>query len=196
LLWFFCAVGLLQGAGGTGQLFCRSAPPPTSEAAIWVTENPRGSSPDQPNLEVLSENVVRSFHSLAKLVLAFLGCGGSCRGLVVLGSCSVGVQHPPMAGASSWAIANPRGFSPGHSNSERLSENVGRFFHSPAMLALAFLGCRPFPGGRMYLVLLCGCVAPPKGKQARAVTAPAVVGFQQLLRPALPDQAAPVPAHA
>lgn len=36
-------------------------------------------------------------------------------------------------------------------------------------------------------MLLCGSVAPPKGKQACAGTAPAVVGFRQLLRPALPD---------
>ena len=33
-------------------------------------------------------------HSLAKLALAFLGMGSSCRGLAVLGSCSTGVQHP------------------------------------------------------------------------------------------------------
>ena len=37
------------------------------------------------------------------------------------------------------------------------------------------------------MVLLCGSVAPPKGKQACAGTAPAVVGFRQLLRPALLD---------
>ena len=37
------------------------------------------------------------------------------------------------------------------------------------------------------MVLLCGSVAPPKGKQACAGRAPAVVGFRQLLRPALLD---------
>ena len=53
-------------------------------AAIWVTENPRGSSPGQPYSEGLSENVGRSFHSLAELVAAFLGCRGSCLELAVL----------------------------------------------------------------------------------------------------------------
>ena len=37
------------------------------------------------------------------------------------------------------------------------------------------------------MVLLHGVVAPPKGKHARAGTAPVVVGFRKLLRPALPD---------
>ena len=44
--------------------------PPRAGAAICVTENPRGSSLGQPDLEGLPENVGRSFHSLAKLVLA------------------------------------------------------------------------------------------------------------------------------
>ena len=37
------------------------------------------------------------------------------------------------------------------------------------------------------MVLLCGGAVPPKGKQACAGRAPAVVGFRQLLRPALLD---------
>ena len=45
------------------------------------------------------------------------------------------------------------------------------------------------------MVLLCGAVAPPKGKQARAGTAPAVVGFQQLFRPALWDGRQPQVRH-
>ena len=64
-------------------------------AAIWVTENLRGSSLGQPNSEGQPENVGGSFHSLAELVAAFLGCRGSSRGLVVLGSWFVGVQCPP-----------------------------------------------------------------------------------------------------
>ena len=63
--------------------------------AIWVTENPRCSPPGQPNSEGLSENVGRSFHSLAKLVVAFLGCRWSCRELAVLCSCSINVWLPP-----------------------------------------------------------------------------------------------------
>ena len=53
-------------------------------AAIWVTENLRGSSLGQPNSEGRPENVGRSFHSLAKLVVAFLGCRASCLELAVL----------------------------------------------------------------------------------------------------------------
>ena len=41
------------------------------------------------------------------------------------------------------------------------------------------------------MVLLHRGVAPPKGKQARAGTAPVVVGFWQLLRPALLDRRKP-----
>ena len=88
-------MGFLQGVGGVGQLFLRSATPPGAGAAIWVTENPRGSSLGQPNSEGWPENVGGSFHSLAKLVAAFLGCRGSSRGLVVLSSYSAGVGHPP-----------------------------------------------------------------------------------------------------
>ena len=65
--------------------------PPQAGGAIWVTENPSGSSPGQPKSEGLSENVGRSFHSRAKLVVAFLGYEGSCSDLAVLPSCSMGV---------------------------------------------------------------------------------------------------------
>ena len=68
--------------------------PHGAEAAIWVTENLRGSSLGQPNSEGRPENVGRSFHSPAKLVVAFLGCRGPSRGLVVLSSYSAGVGHP------------------------------------------------------------------------------------------------------
>ena len=40
-------------------------------------------------------------------------------------------------------------------------------------------------------MLLLRDVAPPKVKQASVGTAPAVVGFRQLLRPALPDSRQP-----
>ena len=53
-------------------------------AAIWVTENLRGSSLGQPNSEGQPESVGGSFHSLAKLVAAFLGCRESCLELAVL----------------------------------------------------------------------------------------------------------------
>ena len=68
----------------------------------------------------------------------FLGFRGSCRGLEVLGSFSVRVQHPSRDGAASWAAVNPRGSSLEHPVSEGLSENVGRSFHGPAKVVLAF----------------------------------------------------------
>ena len=83
-------------------------------AAIWVTENLRGSSLGQPNSEGQPENVGGSFHSLAELVAAFLGCRGSSRGPVVLSSYSTGVGHPLGAWACSRATGNPRGSSPEH----------------------------------------------------------------------------------
>ena len=63
-------------------------------AAIWVTKSLRGSSLGQPNSEGQPENVGGSFHSLAELVAAFLGCRGSSRGLVVLSRYSVEWEPP------------------------------------------------------------------------------------------------------
>ena len=91
-------------------------------AALWVTENLRGSSLGQPNSEGRPENVGGSFHSLAKLVAAFLGCRGSSRGLVVLSSYSVGVGQPLRPWVASRAAENPRDSSPGQPDSERPSE--------------------------------------------------------------------------
>ena len=67
--------------------------------------------------------------------------------------------------------------------------------HSQAELVLAFLDCGPFPGGWRCWVLLCGGVAPPEGRQARAGKAPAVVGFLQMVRPALRDGRQPQVWH-
>ena len=92
-------------------------------AAIWVTENLRGSSLGQPNSEGQPENVGGSFHSLAKLVAAFLGCRGSCLELAVLCSWSTRSQHPLGAWAGSRAVGDPRGSSPGQPDSEKPSEN-------------------------------------------------------------------------
>ena len=97
------------------------------------------------------------------------------------------LEHPLGAWAGSRAVGNRRGSSPGHPDSEKPVRELGRSIHSLAKLVLAFLGCRPFLGGWCCLVLLCGSVAPPKGKQACAGTAPVVVVFRQLLRPALLD---------
>ena len=97
--------------------------PLSAGAAIWVTDNLRGSPLGQPNSEGRPENVGKSFHSLAKLVAAFLGCRGSSRGLVVLSSYSVGVGHPLGTWAGSRPVGNPRGSSPGQPDSEKPSEN-------------------------------------------------------------------------
>ena len=115
--------GSRRGLAELGSCSAGVQHPPWAGAAIWVTETPGGTSPGQPDSEGLSENIGRSFHGPAKLLLAFLGCRGSCRGLAVLGSCSTGVQQPLRAGGASWAAANPRGSSPGHPDSEGLSEN-------------------------------------------------------------------------
>ncbi len=77
---------------------------------------------------------------------------GSCRGLVVLGSCSSGVQHPLRAGVVIWVTENLRGSSLGQPNSEGRPENVGGSFHSLAKLVAAFLGCR---GSCLELAVLC-----------------------------------------
>ena len=106
------------------------------------------------------------------------------------------------------SAALPGGWSssPGHCKPKRLFpraaqlgrtvRELDRSFHGLAKLVLVFLGCRPFPAGWRCLVLLCGGVAPPKGKQARAGTAPAVVGFQQLLRPASQMAGSPRPRES
>ena len=88
------------------------------------------------------------------------GLWGSCRELVVLDSCSAGVQHAPRAVEASWATVNSRGSSPGQLASEGLSKNVRRSFHGLAKLVLAFLNCRPFTGGWQCLVLLCEGIVP------------------------------------
>ena len=117
-------------------------------AAIWVTENLRGSSLGQPNSEGWPENVGESFHSLAKLVAAFLGCSGSCRELSVLRSCSARVQPPRglvlLAGPLKTQEALPQG-SP--TQKDRL-----RSFPSSTKLVAAFLGCR---GSCLELAVLC-----------------------------------------
>ena len=116
-LWGSCRGLVVLGSCSSGVQHALRA-----VAAIWVTENLRGSSLGQPNSEGRPENVGGSFHSLAKLVAAFLGCRGSSRGLVVLSSYSVGVGHPLRALEASRAAENPRGSSPGQPNSERLSK--------------------------------------------------------------------------
>ena len=120
-------------------------------AAIWVTENLRGSSLGQPYSEGQPENVGGSFHSPAKLVAAFLGCRGSSRGLVVLSSYSSGVGHPLEAWAGTRATGNPRGSSPGQPNSERPSE----IFSQVGQACCSFSGLQgvlPGAGSPMQLV--------------------------------------------
>ena len=117
-LWGSC-----RGLVVLGTCFSGLPHTPRSGAAIWVTENARGSSLGQPNSEGLSENVGRSFYGPARLVVAFLGCRGSYRELAVLCSCSARVLLPLRAEEASWAAENPIGSSPGQSDSERLSEN-------------------------------------------------------------------------
>ena len=121
-------------------------------AAIWVTENLRGSSLRQPNSGGQPENVGRSFHSLAKLVAAFLGCRGSSRGLVVLSSYSVGVGYPLGAWAGSRATGNTRGSSPGQPESERPSEIFSRLGQACCSFS-GLQGVLPGAGSPMQLIL-------------------------------------------
>ena len=105
----------------------------------------------------------------------------------MVGSSSMGVEQPLRDGAASWATENPRDSSQGQHSSEGLPENVGQSCHSLVELVLAFLDCRPFPGGWQCLVLFHGGVAPPGGKQAISGKAPVVVGFLEFLRTAIWD---------
>ena len=117
-LWGSC-----RGLAVLGSCFLGVHHPLGAGAAIWVTENLRGSSLGQPNSEGQPENVGGSFHSLAELVAAFLGCRDASRGLVVLSSYFTGVGHPLGAWAGIRAIGNLRGSSLGQPNSEKPSEN-------------------------------------------------------------------------
>ena len=78
--------------------------------------------------------MVADFTQPSRACSGVFGLWGSCWGLVVLGSCSSGVQHPPRAVEAIWVTENTRGCSLGQPNSEGWSENVGRSFHIPAKL--------------------------------------------------------------
>ena len=67
--------------------------------------------------------MVADFTRSCRACSGVFGLWGSSRGLVVLGSCFAGVQRPPRFGAAIWVTENPRGSSPGQSDSEGLSEN-------------------------------------------------------------------------
>ena len=144
-------MGFLQGVGSVGQLLFRGAAPPVAGAAIWVTENLRGSSLGQPNSEGQPENVGGSFHSLAELIAAFLGCRGSSRGLVVLSSYSMAVGHPLRSWVDSRAAENPRGSSPGQPDSERPSEIFSRLGQACCSFS-GLQGVLPGAGSPMQLI--------------------------------------------
>ena len=153
-------MGFLQGVGGVGQLSSGVHHPLGAGAAIWVTENLRGSSLGQPNSEGRPESVGGSFHSLAELVAAFLSCRESCRELEVLCSCSARVQRPLWAFTASCATANPRGSSPGQPDSERPSE----IFSRPGQACCSFSGLQGvLPGAGSPVQLIHESAAPPEG---------------------------------
>ena len=76
---------------------------------------------------------------------------GSCTGLVVLGICYSGVQHPPWAGEAIWFTENPNGSSPGHPDSERPSEIFSRFRQACCSFS-GLQGVLPGAGSPMQLV--------------------------------------------
>ena len=124
---------------------------------------------------------------------SFSGLGDSSRGLVVLGGYSTGVQHP----LQGWELlggllGNQRALPQGPPcNGSRTTPQWKQILHSQAELALLFLGCRTFSGSWQSWALLRRGVAPPGGRQARAGKAAEVVGFQQVVRPALQDGSQP-----
>ena len=145
-LWGSC-----RGLAVLGSCFLGVHHPLGAGAAIWGTENLRGSSLGQPNSEGQPENVGGSFHSLAELVAAFLGCRGSCLELAVLCSWSTRSQHPLGAWAGSRAIGDPRGSSPGQPDSERPSEIFSRFGQACCSFS-GLQGVLPGAGSPMQLV--------------------------------------------
>lgn len=88
---------------------------------------------------------------------------GSCRGLVVLGSCSSGVQNPLGAGEAIWVTENLRRSSLGQPNSEGRPESVGGSFHSLAELVADFLVCRGSSRGLVVLSSYSVGVGHPLG---------------------------------
>ena len=145
-LWGSCRELVVLGSCSSGVQHTLGA-----GAAIWVTENLRGSSLGQPNSEGRPENVDGSFHSLAELVAAFLGCRGSSRGLVVLSSYSTGVGHPLGAWAGGRATGNPRGSSPGQADSEKPSEIFSRLGQACCSFS-RLQGVLPGAGSPMQLI--------------------------------------------
>ena len=126
------------------------------------------------------------FTQLGRACSGVTGLWGSSRGLAVLVRCSTGVQHP-----QGWELpAGPlrtQGALPQGSRDWQDHTTMEADLHGQAELVLACLGCGPFIRGWRCWVVLCGGVAPPERRQARAGKAPAVVGFLQMVRPALQD---------
>ena len=145
-LWGSCRVLAVLGSCSSGVQH-----PLGAGAAIWVTENLRGSSLGQPNSEGQPENVGGSFHSLAELVAAFLGCRGSCLELAVLCSWSTRSQHPLGSWVGSRALGDSRGSSPGQPDSERPSEIFSRFGQACCSFS-GLQGVLPGAGSPMQLV--------------------------------------------
>jgi len=145
-LWGSC-----RGLAVLGSCFLGVHHPLGAGAAIWGTENLRGSSLGQPNSEGQPENVGGSFHSLAELVAAFLGCRGSCLELAVLCSWSTRSQHPLGSWAGSRALGGSRGSSPGQPDSERPSEIFSRFGQACCSFS-GLQGVLPGAGSPMQLV--------------------------------------------
>ena len=109
-----------------------------------------------------------------KLALVFLGCGGSCSGLVVLDTCSTGVQHPPRVGAASRASENLRSSSPGQPELAGPPRNGSRFCTAGQSLLYRFCDVGLFQGAHSAVCCSEGGVAPSEGRQASAGKAPTV----------------------
>ena len=111
------------------------------------------------------------FTWLGRACSGVTGLWGSSRGLAVLVSCSMGVQHPPRVGAASWAAENPRDSSPGQQRLAGSHSNEGRFAQ-PGRASTIFSGLRVFSWGLVVLgVALQGC-SPSRGQAGQGRESP------------------------
>jgi len=155
----------LQEVGSVGQLFLRSSAPPGGWSSYLGHCKPRRLFPRATHSEGRPENVGRSFHSLAKLVVAFPGCRGSCRELAVLCSCSARVWLPPRAGAASWASSpgQPDSERPWGSPTQKDHLRIRQIFSRPSQACCSFSGLQGvLPGAGSPMQLICKSSVPPE----------------------------------
>ena len=153
----------MQGAGRSGQLFCGVQHPLRDGADSWAAANPRGSSPEQPDLEGLSENVGRSFHGVAKLVLAFSGL----QGLLQWAGGAVRLFHwnaDPRELERLAGLLQTQEALPQSSPTQKDCPKIKQIFPQPGQACSSFSGVQGFlQGAGSPGELFRGSAAPPEG---------------------------------